>query len=156
MSCSLKSRGMFSLGLRLDCISAALKADCSAGEIMEQVILMAFICGEPFFTSKMNEEILSMDTPSCRINNLSGTSDQNVAYSHTVIISRGRLILYDAFLWDCVKFHLQVVYNKSILGKLCLWLVFKMCRYYLLHAVIPWRPVFRRAPNTSKLVSFSP
>ena len=77
---------MFSLGLRLDCISAALKAKCSPGEVMEQVILMSFVCGEP------------MDTPSCCTDNLSETSDQNVTYSHAVIISRGRLILYDAFV----------------------------------------------------------
>jgi len=89
---------MFSLGLRLDCISAALKAKCSPGEVMEQVILMSFVCGEPFFTSKTNEETLPMDTPSCCTDNLSETSDQNITYSHAVIISRGRLILYDAFV----------------------------------------------------------
>lgn len=62
---------------------------------MEQVILMSFICDE---TSKTNEETLSMDTPSCCIDHLSEASDQNVTYSHTTIISRGRLILYDAFV----------------------------------------------------------
>lgn len=75
---------------------------------------MSFMCDE---TSKVNEETLSMDIPSCCIDNLSETPDQNVTYSHTGIISRGRLILYDVFVWDCIEFHLQVVYYKVI--KLC-------------------------------------